>query len=586
MGLSVADAYGQIKDLENTAQITLPQTQETVQVGTIDPKLGTFTWSVPTVVQTTTLPPSPGQKTNTITNITVGVISTKAVDLLLQLAVIPQPFQIASGPVVTSTNVAVSTPKAAAIGVESGVVEGTNGGVIITGLPTILSTANQITVDAGLSCSSAIQSQNISPPVSTFSLSINIPGHPLINIRFFILRPPAVALGAFTIPALPMTIVYAPPQGKLLKNTAVYSDMKALSRTVSSSITSSNNTKTVEAYTAADLVCNVASAITAVAAVVGTGGAGAAGGASVVGALSQLGSALFGAAKDANDSTADATKQVSSELSLVSGILGSIDSTTPTDTGTVTVEDDHSLTLTVTISEQFGSEAGLGPGVGDRIIYMRNVRVVWMAVNGEVGIHILGFDSIGANAAEDLLQEEQSLAKGGQPTLGLDAATIKSLLALDPLVATTRTPVPRVGPPVIGPPRFVPADPPGRTGTGTSSAGDVFLASFDSTTDEKQTETSSQTTITDAKPGWVSVLFGADNVETTTTATFTSSQATDDKVEDKITSTITLVSQGLDDPYDVKIFYDNTFGTYAIVNSNSPALQGITLAGNLAAAEP
>ncbi len=582
MGLSVADAYGQIKNLENSGLITLPETRDTVVIGTIDPQAGTFTWSVPTVVQTTTVPPGPGQRTNTIINVTVGVVSTKAVDLLLKFAVIPQRAQAVDEPAARVARAAAPASRTASVGDVAGILGETNGGVTITGFPTVSSAPSQITVDAGLACSAAMQdARNVSPPVTTSSVTIDIPGKQPIDVRFFILRPPAVGMGAFTIPALPMTIVYAPPQGKMAMNTVDYSDTATVTRTVSSSITSSNDTKTVKAYSAADLVGKVASAITTVAAVVGTGGAGAAGGASVAGALSELGTALFGAAKDANDSTADATTQISSELSLVSGILGAVDSSTPTNSGTVTVENDHSLTLTVSNMSQYSSKTALGPGVGDRIVYMLNVKVVWMAVNGDVGIHILGFDKIGANAVQDLLQEEQSLANGGQPILELDAAAIKALLHLDPLAAASRTVVAHIGPPLIGLPRFVPADPPGRTGTGTGPDGDIFQASFDSSTNDKQTTTSTQTTITDAKPGWVSVLFGADNLETTSTATFTNSSSTDSQMDDKITSTITLFSEGLDDKYDVKIFYDCTFGTYLVVNSDSPALQGVSTDGTL-----
>ena len=81
------------------------------------------------------------------------------------------------------------------------------------------------------------------------------------------------------------------------------------------------------------------------------------------------------------------------------------------------------------------------------------------------------------------------------------------------------------------------------------------------------------------KPGWINVLFGADdNVETTTTTTFTTTQTTDNKSEDKVTTTITLFSQGNNDPYDVKIFYDRTFGTYLIIDADSPLLQGVSVA--------
>jgi hypothetical protein len=576
MGLSIADAYAQIKRLENSGQITLPEPQATVTMGTIHLDMGTFTWALPTLIQTTVTPPGPGQKTNTITKVTVGVVSTKAVDLRLRFEVTKP---VSPTP---ATPVPVTATAASEVRLAPDAILGTgfllNNGASITPWPTVSSTETEITVDAGLVSSAAIPNQhNITPPVTTFAATINIQSHPAIELKFFVLRPPVIGMGAFTIPALPMTIVYAPPQGKLDKNTATYSNAQTVSRTVTTSISSANSTKQAQAYTAGDLIGKLAGAITAVAAVVGTDGAAAGGGASVAGALSELGTALFGPAKDANDSTASATKQISGELNLLSTVLNGLDDTISSQTSTVTTENDHSITLTTTNLDQWAAESGLGPGVGDRIVYLSNVKVVWMAVNGEVGIHVLGFDGFGANSAQDLLQEEQSLASGKPPRLGLDLDTIKSLLSQDPLVETARSTLGAgVGPPAVGPPRFVPANPAGHkgSGTGASSGGDVVQASFDTATDDKQTTTNSQTNITDAKPGWLSVLFGADNVETTTTSVLTSTQSVDDKSDDKVTATVTFFSEGADDPYNVLLFYDNTFGTYAILDVNSSLLVG------------
>lgn len=598
MGLSIADAYAQIKTLENSGQITLPTTLDTVTVGTIDPKAGTFAWSVPTLTRTTVIPPIPPQKTNTIINQTVGVVATKAVDLRLRFAVIPIQTPLTNAPVMAMTAApaggrpgtggaaAAATARTALkvnpvdIGVIGGLTNETNGGTTIAGFPTVTSVATEIIVDAGLICSQYLpEAISTTPRVSTVDVTISIPGKQDIAVPMFVLRPPVVGMGMFTIPALPMTIVYAPPQGKQLKNTATYADTETLTRTVTSAITQSTNTKTAQAYSPADLIGKVAGAITAVAAVVGTGGAGAAGGASVAGALSELGSALFGGAKDANDSTADATKQISSELSLVSNIITAVDgSGPPSSTGVLTVENDHSLTIATSTMSQYMSDAGLGSGPGDRIVYLSNVKAFWAAANGEVGISIIGSDGPAANAMQDLQQELQSLKAGNAPRLGLDAASIQSLLNQDPLTAAPARPIVSIlHGPLIGPPRFTPADPPERKGSGTGPTGDQFQVTLDTTTEDKTVNTSSTTNVTDFKPGWAAVLFGADNTETTTTTTFTTSQTTDLKTEEKIVSTVTMFSQGADDAYDIKIFYDATFKTYAIVDANSPALQGVTV---------
>jgi hypothetical protein len=60
----------------------------------------------------------------------------------------------------------------------------------------------------------------------------------------------------------------------------------------------------------------------------------------------------------------------------------------------------------------------------------------------------------------------------------------------------------------------------------------------------------------------------------------------DTKDEVKLTSTVTFFSQGLDDEYDAKNFYDYTFGTYAYVPPDSPFLQGLSNANEAEAAMP
>lgn len=578
MALDLDGAYAQIKALENTGQIAIPEPRETVPIGIIDPAAGTFSWSVPTIVQTLVIPPHPPVRTNTIINTTVGVVATTAVDLRLRFAVIPQQRQA----VFESRRARRSARADAAAG--SVISELWNGGVTISGYPTVSATPNEITVDVGHDCSTIIHdAPNLTPPVTRFGVTINFLDHPSIDVSFFALRPSVLGMGAFTLPALPMTIVYAPPQGQSKQNKAAYSDTETLTRTITSSLSTSRSTKTAEAYSASDLLGKATAAIASVAAVVGTGGA--AGGPTVVGALEQLGEAVFGPIKSENDSISGALTQAKDELSALGTIVqGLAPTTTSSDEVSIKTEDDHSVTLSVSALSQYEAKAGLGPGVGDRIVFLNDVRVVWMAIQGEVNLVILGYEKIVATAVDDLQQALQTIAAGGQSPLGLDAETIKYLLGLDPLATPPGPhhiaigPGVHFGPPVIGRPRFVPADPPGRAGTGTGADGDVFEASYDTATDDVHTTTSAHTTITDVKPGWIPVLFGADdNVETTTTTTFTTTQTTDNKSEDKITTTITLFSQGNNDPYDVRIFYDRTFGTYLILAADSPLLHGVSV---------
>ncbi|HVX30563.1 MAG TPA: hypothetical protein VHA53_08805, partial [Nitrolancea sp.] len=360
MGISYTDAYQQLKTLENAGQFTLPETQETIEIGTIDPAAGTFTWSVPTVVQTITIPPvtdppvqEPGPSLDDVDptqpfafidrgnetglggngqhhhlppdgppskpqvfNLTVGVVATKAVDLRIRFAVVPQPYHpVAVADVAhPATGSGAATTTAATVSAPAGVgglsTGYTNGGVTIDGYPTVSSEANEITIDIGLECSKVLPTGLMSPPVSRLEAIIKIPGHDSITIFLFVLRPPVVGIGAFTVPVLPMAIIYAPPQTEQRKNVATYSETDTHTRTVTSSLTQETTTKTVQAYSATDLMGKVAGAITAVVALVGSGGA-SAGGASVAGALAELGEALVGKVKDDKESVADVAKGIS-----------------------------------------------------------------------------------------------------------------------------------------------------------------------------------------------------------------------------------------------------------------------------------
>jgi hypothetical protein len=284
MSLTVDQAYAQIKNLENTGQLTLPEPRDTVSVGSIDFATGAFTWNVPTFVKTLVIPPHPPvTKTNTIIDTTVGLVTTSAVDLILKFVLKNVPQRV----VATARTVNVVT------GGLGNITFSPPSGITIQGFPTTLNISGEIRVDAGLAVSSLLQTTTITPPVSTFSLLIKVPGHPDVPIEIVIARPPVLGLGAFTVPAVPITVIYAPPQGKQLKNSATYTDMTSFTRSVTTTVNQSNTVKTADAYTAADFISKIAGAVSTIAAIVGTGGAGAGAG-GVAGALGALITSLVG----------------------------------------------------------------------------------------------------------------------------------------------------------------------------------------------------------------------------------------------------------------------------------------------------
>ena len=602
MSLTIDQAYSQIKALEQSGNLSLPKPQDTVEVGTINAVSGEFTYAVETLTQTYTHPPlnvdppslppgfpppqpafavhdpaeggfptlpthpiGPGGPGGTgfpqpPINIIVGIVRTSAVDLRLKFnvsgAVRTQPVHL---PLAHAAH-AGGAGAAGGIATNGGVFT-TGPGVAVGGFPTITSDSAEIVLDAGFACSAKLQTQNVAPPIEIFPLTITAAGQSqFIHIRIF--RPPVLGFGAFTIPALPITLIYAPPQRKQAKNSASYRDTFTLSRTLSSSLTFNHETKNVQAYTVADIVDKAAAAIATVATL-------------AAGAAAAAAPAPAGLSSDGGSDSTD-LQGASAELNLVSSILNGVGGTSSNTTSTaLTVESDQSLKLSYSNSDMFGSAAGLGPGVGDRLIYMSNVRVVWMALNGVVGIHVLGFESVNALAAQALIQDQQALANGGVANnTGLDAASLKNLLSLDPFTVHRRLDA-QVGPPLISPPRFVPANPAERKGEGTSGDGDQFSTTYEITNEDKQVTTAVQTSIPDVKPGWLAVIFGAPNMETTTTMTVTVSQSSDVQTDEAITNTATFFSQGPDDPYDVFVFYDRLFGTFAFPQKGSPVLDGV-----------
>ena len=204
------------------------------------------------------------------------------------------------------------------------------------------------------------QTENVSPAVTAFNLTITVPGKAAVEVRIIIVRPPVLGMGAFTIPALPIAVVYAPPQGKQNKNFASYTVADIFTRSLTTAITSSTSTKTAQAFSAGDIIGKVAGAIASVAAIVGTGGtAGASAG--VLGALLTTLTGTGGSSSTRSTVSND-LKTASSALDLLGDAVSSVGSVGETQGGTVTAESDHSITVQITDMSAYTTEIGAGPG--------------------------------------------------------------------------------------------------------------------------------------------------------------------------------------------------------------------------------
>jgi hypothetical protein len=571
---SLATIYADIKNLENNGTIQLPSPTDTILVGSIDAKTGDFTFLVPTFQQTVSVLTPPGAKPTPPVVTTIGVVATNCVNLTLAIEVTNAVLQGPKGPVttnpivknpvlqnrvatdLTSVSVAASTslhlpidPVASSSLDNSGGV--TFGGVTISGFPGAGIQGTQILLNAGVTASSVGQPPTappITPPIEPFLLQITVNGQ-LSFQKIAILRPPVLGVGAFTIPALPVGIIFAPPQGLLSKNSNTFNDTVTTTTATTVSISNQSSTKTAQAFTPGELAQNVGSTITQLAALgallpsVST----TAGPASLLSVISSLvggQSQSFG--------LGDLLKLTGSGLTSFNNILtGIAGQTSNSSTSSITTTSNNTLTVSVAFSETYGSTAGLGPGAGDRFIYFENVRAVWSNNNGNVGITVLGFDGIAAFDGSELIADQQALASGGTATFThLDANTIAMLLGLDPYFTSN---------PLFSTPRFTPLSPSGASGGGTTANGDAFSLTNESISDTSTTNTNQTINVTDVKPGFIPVLFGAGNTETTTTVTGTNTVTSDQKTDEKTSNTITLIQTAPNDPYNLNFYFDNLF---------------------------
>ena len=163
------------------------------------------------------------------------------------------------------------------------------------------------------------------------------------------------------------------------------------------------------------------------------------------------------------------------------------------------------------------SEAGKGPGDGDRFLYLQDVLALWSNINGQVGLTVLGYNGVGAWSGDALSADLQALRfrrHGGERCSTRKRSNCCSTSIPITWCARSRS---NLGPPLLGPPRFTPLDPLNANGTGTAATGDVISLAIETITDMSTTNASKTINVTDAKPGWIDVLMGADNVETNTT---------------------------------------------------------------------
>ena len=340
------------------------------------------------------------------------------------------------------------------------------------------------------------------------------------------------ALGAFTIPVLPVTIVYAPPVDSLKKSTATYVQGQTVGQTTDFA-TSNDQSQTVPLT-----VANAAAMTT------------------MLGfASSSIASNLQADSKlPVPTLTTDQMAYLGLEGNLFSLASSQIGQVNASETSGITDQSDTQMTVITTTSATFGTGANAGgPGQGDVIYFYHNLRMAWSYYQGGLRLCPIGY----ANALHPV-----SAIQNDPASLGLSPQDAVSLLGLDPFVAGG----PSATPPA---PRFQELD------TWEYSHGAFAQLTDLVTRDTKQTLTSinynADTSSWDAGPILKELGFGGSNQ---TTVKITNATGSD------VSTTISISGQLFSGPADsfvITVWYDTLFGTYAfqtIPPATSARLQG------------
>jgi len=332
----------------------------------------------------------------------------------------------------------------------------------------------------------------------------------------FISRPEVGGVGAFTVAALPVTIVYEPPQNAARTNSA--SASFAQESTVVTTVSKGSSAASTPVWVAGD------------------------------------------AAKQIGVKLAHLLPGGTYASQVLSGILSAWDTVEPTTT--TELNSDHTLSLKVSSSQTITTAARSGPGHGDVVVFYKDARVAWGMDAGRVSLTLLDHGPLAMVTVDTLATDLAAAAAGhAAPVTGLDATTLSSLIKLDPL-AGSRRPLESFFGASLPLSRF------------TSDArllvnGASYSQTLSHTISESdRTSTmSTTTTVKDANSGWLSLIGIGDPVDdkVTTKVSFGSSRTT--STSKTKTTTLTL-SAASNENYSVDVFYDKIFGTFL---SRTPA---------------
>jgi hypothetical protein len=354
--------------------------------------------------------------------------------------------------------------------------------------------------------------------VSTFSVDVDRDpsvaftvscGGKLFSDVLKISRPNAYGTGAFEIPAFPFALLYEPPTNQAETNYAAYSTSTQESATVTMSRT--------ETKSETRPVFSGLSTIT-----------------------SRLGEVKQFLEKGSGPS------QVIAGINLATQLVG----TAKTEVlDATTTQTEHTLEYSTTSTNGMKTTADLGPGLGDIAGYLKRARFVWTMVEGQVEITLIDFDVEAYSHMVDILDDYNYLAGKPDswtgPVTGLRRDSLEMLLKLDPF---------RLGEWDTARFEFKKTIQP---------AGDITVGLTHTYKEsDKQVETHTKSTVTEAHAGWLSVIGLGVPESGKFKTTVTQSQSRKSTVGSTVTASFLLSAQP-GESYKVDCYFDKVFGTFA-----------------------
>ncbi len=368
------------------------------------------------------------------------------------------------------------------------------------------------------------------------------------NIMFR--RPPVLAVGVIIIPALPIALVYEPPQDNNKQNYASYSTTESFGTSVSTSFSEEESTTRPIPTEFSDLMglkktLNFASTV-----------------------VSKF-------AKAAPDPT---SKAIFKGMGTIFGLIASgLGEASAAQTEGTKITDAHRLGISLTEQHEYETAAHLGPGSGDRIILLKDVELVWLYGQHQFRLGYLGHERTVSYTMKYLIE---NLETG---RTGLSQETIKQLLLLDPFIerdkraftlrsilteGATSTSTRASGLPI---PRFVYVDTYELGGAGN----DQYNFKHTITASDLNTTTDYSEKVEKFSPGWLSILGIGPQENKKVMTRVTQSSTTEVTTSETVEVKVALYAEEGED-YAVAAYYDRVFGSFAFreVEEGEPVVSG------------